>query len=714
MVRLSCEAVCVSGNSTILCELLLNHTCFGKTLFVGQNVLVKIENSDEHFQCRISRSLAGDDVSRLVAPNSIIGDMSGSLIVHIIELRCGIYTIPLAATVVFTVHPKFRNLVSPSILKRLLCNRIITEKQSISHPSRSRTAMSIKTVHGYGNNVAYVSDIKQFFKVCRRTQIIVEFELNGDSEMVAPGLTTAAYSDAHSSIKVLINMHLTNPEYFSSGVTRKRARTIPSVLLEGEGGPVKSLIVQKEAHSANVSVQKIVLTSLLHLDHLRLSQMLNSIFVSVFSRQPCILLIESLEILKGLPVTSELALIVKRVKWFLNVFSGLNNSFLPISRSLLPISVPRVMVFACTESTEQVDVSLTYSFDEKVFLSGTNLGDSRLVENLTMYDIKQKIQDVNFSRPHRSFLEGNECTYVNFRRRLTSSQFSDIVNSYVLSDSEILAAVQDILLIPRHFPSIFREYGIPPPTGILLYGPSGTGKTMLVKSILKEASGSFINIKLSDVISGSVGEASNIIRSLFLKAKKQSPTVVFIDEFQALFSARDEGVHSFSKSSDGTLIFTLIGCLDDISLWNSCAGPGSIVTVIAATNEPWAVDEILLRSGRFDKVVLIGTMSHPSRQEILRKLLNGVKDDIPVNVDTHTVALNSEGFTGADMNILFQKACCLYTEQHRSRDRPVCTNLSALDDSFFEKVLEKMGSSCSHVDLMDYKSWGRDFQTRVW
>ena len=88
------------------------------------------------------------------------------------------------------------------------------------------------------------------------------------------------------------------------------------------------------------------------------------------------------------------------------------------------------------------------------------------------------------------------------------------------------------------FPVIFSQYNIAPSTGILFYGPCGTGKTLLVKSIVKKIPGAFINIKLSEVMSGSIGEAAQLIRGYFIRAKTQSPAVIFIDEFQALFSSR--------------------------------------------------------------------------------------------------------------------------------------------------------------------------------
>ena len=239
----------------------------------------------------------------------------------------------------------------------------------------------------------------------------------------------------------------------------------------------------------------------------------------------------------------------------------------------------------------------------------------------------------------------------------------------------------------------------------------------MVKSIVEKIAGSFINIRISDVMSGSIGESSISIRNYFLQAKKQSPTVVFIDEFQALFSSRDAKKQGPSGSGDNSLIFTLIGCLDDIVSWNSNAGPEFIVTVMAATNEPWAVDEILLRSGRFDKVVFVGPMSASGRRELLLKLMGSIAN-IPVTVNCDEIIRATNGFTGADVNILFQKSCCLYSDQMVLHGvwggNTKAQQYPALSNRHFNEVLESMESSCSLEELKDYTKWGIEFQSKIW
>ena len=241
------------------------------------------------------------------------------------------------------------------------------------------------------------------------------------------------------------------------------------------------------------------------------------------------------------------------------------------------------------------------------------------------------------------------------------------------------------------------------------------GKTHLVKTIVSQIPGSFINIRISDVMSGSIGESSAVVRNAFIQAKKECPSVLFIDEFQALFTSR--GKDKRSNDSGSSLLFTLIGCLDDVSTWNSTAGCSYNVTVIAATNEPWAVDDILLRSGRFDKIIFVGPLSRLGRKELLLKLFKNVVE-IPVEIDFDAVVKETDGYTGADVNILFQKSCALYCD-HVTDVKEVASamidpqTLPPFNNCFFNQVLDEMRQSCGEDELLFYLNWGKDFRSKI-
>jgi ATP-dependent 26S proteasome regulatory subunit len=134
-----------------------------------------------------------------------------------------------------------------------------------------------------------------------------------------------------------------------------------------------------------------------------------------------------------------------------------------------------------------------------------------------------------------------------------------------------------------------------------LYGPPGTGKTLLPGVCAKSLCCPILNLRLTDVVRGEIGTGERAVVDLFNSAKRSAPCIIFIDEFQAVFTARTGG-----SSVGASLSSALAGCFDDIQIWNSSAGAESIITVVASTNEPWAVDRTFLRPGRLNYVILVG------------------------------------------------------------------------------------------------------------
>ena len=186
-------------------------------------------------------------------------------------------------------------------------------------------------------------------------------------------------------------------------------------------------------------------------------------------------------------------------------------------------------------------------------------------------------------------------------------------------------ALEDVLAIDKRKQLILSKFGLSLPTGILLYGPPGTGKTLLAKAISQvmihvanengsATRGAFISLKASDIVCSEVGQSEKLLSSAFETARKRSPSVIFIDEFQALFTSRDKEDGSGGKGS-GRLASTLLTLMDDVTKWkdanetvaHTMDGSSNLieknrVVVLAATNTPWMVDRAFLRSGRFDRV----------------------------------------------------------------------------------------------------------------
>ncbi|AZI37240.1 putative ATPase [Caenibius tardaugens NBRC 16725] len=199
--------------------------------------------------------------------------------------------------------------------------------------------------------------------------------------------------------------------------------------------------------------------------------------------------------------------------------------------------------------------------------------------------------------------------------------------------------------LPLRNPQAFRRLGIRPAKGFLLYGPPGTGKTLLAKAVAKEAEANFISIKSSDLLSKWYGESEQQISRLFARARQVAPCVVFIDEIDSLVPARGSG--DAEPQVTARVVNTILAEMDGLEDLQS-------VVVIGATNRPTLVDPALLRPGRFDELVYVGTPDEPGREHILRIHTR----DMPMAEDVNLakIAAETERFTGADLEDVVRRA----------------------------------------------------------
>lgn len=190
--------------------------------------------------------------------------------------------------------------------------------------------------------------------------------------------------------------------------------------------------------------------------------------------------------------------------------------------------------------------------------------------------------------------------------------------------------------------------GVSSPRGVLLFGPPGTGKTLLAKCVASEWNANFLSVSISDLVRGEVGATERQIAALFKTAKAIAPTIVFIDEIQALFSSRDSGsIGAHGKNMISQLTLELDGLMQD-----------SMVAVIGATNRPDWIDPALLRPGRFERCLYIAPPPEPARAHILKNMINKYNlDRDSVNGATiESLAKRTVNFSGADLANLCLKA----------------------------------------------------------
>ncbi|MEO1047304.1 MAG: CDC48 family AAA ATPase [Pseudomonadota bacterium] len=205
--------------------------------------------------------------------------------------------------------------------------------------------------------------------------------------------------------------------------------------------------------------------------------------------------------------------------------------------------------------------------------------------------------------------------------------------------------------LPLKNPDAFHRLGIRPAKGFLLYGPPGTGKTLLAKAVAKEAEANFISMKSSDLLSKWYGESEQQIARMFQRARSVAPCVIFIDEIDSLVPARGSG--QGEPQVTGRVVNTILAEMDGLEDLQS-------VVVIGATNRPALMDPALLRPGRFDELVYVGTPDTEGREHILR--IHTAKMPLAADVDLAVVAAHTERFTGADLEDVVRRAglCALH------------------------------------------------------
>lgn len=227
--------------------------------------------------------------------------------------------------------------------------------------------------------------------------------------------------------------------------------------------------------------------------------------------------------------------------------------------------------------------------------------------------------------------------------------FNDVAGSK--EAKEELKEVVDFL----KFPKKFHDLGARIPRGVLLLGAPGTGKTLLARAVAGEANVPFFNISGSEFVEMFVGVGASRVRSLFEKAKKSSPCIIFIDEIDAVGRRRGAGLGGSHDEREQTLNQILVE-MDGFEITNN-------VIVLAATNRPDVLDPALLRPGRFDRQVIIDKPDLKDREEIL--IVHSKKKPLAKEVDLKSVAQRTPGFSGAELSNLLNEAAILAARQDK-------------------------------------------------
>jgi proteasome regulatory subunit len=219
--------------------------------------------------------------------------------------------------------------------------------------------------------------------------------------------------------------------------------------------------------------------------------------------------------------------------------------------------------------------------------------------------------------------------------------------------------IKEAVELPLKRPDLFLRIGIDPPKGVLLHGPPGTGKTLLAKAVAHETNAHFMRVVGSELVQKYIGEGARLVRELFDLAKKKAPTIIFIDEIDAVGASRTEANTSGDREVQRTLLQLLAGM-------DGFENRGD-VKIIGATNRIDILDRALLRPGRFDRIIEIPLPDETGRLSILKVHCRALTID--ENVDLGEVAKQTDGKNGADL-----RAICMEAGMFAIRkDRPAIT-----------------------------------------
>lgn len=239
-----------------------------------------------------------------------------------------------------------------------------------------------------------------------------------------------------------------------------------------------------------------------------------------------------------------------------------------------------------------------------------------------------------------------------------------------------LALIREMVELPLRHPQLFRNLGVRPPKGLLLYGPPGCGKTLIARAVANETGAYFILINGPEIMSKMAGESESNLRRAFEEAEKHAPAIIFIDEIDSIAPKRDKA----NGEVERRIVSQLLTLMDGMKSRAS-------VIVIGATNRPNTIDPALRRFGRFDREIDIGIPDMTGRLEMLRIHTKNMKLD--PDVELESLAQETHGYVGADM-----AALCTEAALNCIRDKMELIDID--EDSIPAEVLDAMSVTMDH------------------
>ena len=362
------------------------------------------------------------------------------------------------------------------------------------------------------------------------------------------------------------------------------------------------------------------------------------------------------------------------------------------------------VVLAPTEDNIRVQGDVRSLFQGKVMMKGDiigsqiraprpNTGFNSLFDELM--DFTPAMREIRFAvlstQPGGITVVGQNTEVELHESPVDVSKLEGVTNLVDVSYEDIgglkeeVKKVREMIEIPLKRPELFEKLGIAPPKGVLMHGPPGTGKTLLAKAVASESDAHFILINGPEIMSKYVGGSEENLREYFEEAEANSPSIIFIDELDAIAPKREETNGEAERRTVAQLL----------TLMDGLKSRGQVV-VIGATNRPDSLDPALRRPGRFDREIEIGVPDADERREILE--IHTRNMPIEEDVDLNKLANTTHGFVGADLESLCKEAAMRVV-------RRILPEIRNDDEEIPEEVLKKI-----IVTKDDFKSALKEIQ----
>lgn len=605
------------------------------------------------------------------------------------------------------------------LFKKGLLNRAIVKGDEIIIPN-------IALMGGFLPFVVVSTTPSGIVQVTDVTELSVKTEPVEVTTIERPSVTyedIGGLEEELQRIREMIELPLKHPEVFSRlGIDPPKG-----VLLYGPPGTGKTLIARAVANEAGANFYAIQGPEIMSKFYGQSEERLREMFTEAEKNSPSVIFIDELDSIA--PRRDEVQGEVERrvVAQLLTLMDGLTAR-------------GNVIVIAATNREDAIDPALRRPgrFDREIEIGvptvegrqeimqihtrGMPLDDNVVLDHIgkithgfvgadlaalareaAMKSLRRYLPEIDLGKPiPAEILEKMKVTAQDFNDALKEIEPSamrevlveipKVTWAEVGGLENVKKALHEAIELPLEDPESFVRMGIRPPKGILLFGAPGTGKTLIARAVATESKANFISIKGPEIMSKWVGESEKAVRMIFKKAKQVSPSIVFLDEIDAIAPRRGGASDSGATERVVNQLLTSMDGLEDLEN----------VFVIAATNRPDIVDPALLRPGRFDKLMLIPVPDEETRLKILQVHTKNMPLD---KVDIKTLAKRTAGYVGADLENLCREAALSAMRQSKTA--------SKVTTQHFDDALALVGPSTDQETMKYYESLFKQMKTAI-